>query len=109
MTEEEIIAKAAELSAKLLVPVTPLSFTVKSEQIIGFITEPKRQAKFAAIDELMRSPSGAGEMLLKACLIKEESDTRLYSDLPENDDIVISASLECLKFISAYSNEIKKN
>ena len=110
MTSEEITAKAEELSLKRGKKVYPLTVNANGEQVIGFIEEPKRQAKYAAMNELAKKDvATAGEIILDACLIKEESDTRLYSNESAHDSIVIGAAMACLKLVEVYEADLKKN
>lgn len=105
-TTEEIQAKADALTQELKVPVTPLCFTTKSgEQVVGFVKEPNRSIKLAAIDKMMQqSPTLAGEMIVENCLIEEHSDSRILSD----DNLFVSAVLAVVPLIEAYQNEVKK-
>jgi hypothetical protein len=111
MTPTEITEKAAILSKERGRKVYPLVVNGEdNEQIIGFVEEPKRQAKFAAIDLLAKEEiTRAGEMLLSSTLIKEVSDYRMSSDSEEHDSIVIGAAMACVSLVQTYSGEIKKN
>lgn len=118
---EEVKCKAAELSDKLGVKVHPLTFInrVKGEEdkeeseelVAGFVKEPGRLNKSRAMDKVsMGMPSVAYAELLEACLIKEESDPRLYSKASENDKYVLGAEQFCggLLIISQDVTEVKK-
>lgn len=110
MTPEEIAAKADELSIAKGRKVYSICVDANGEQIVGFIEEPKRQAKYAALNELAKKDvATAGEIILDACLIKEESDKRLYSMDSAHDGIVISAAMACIKLVEVYEADLKKN
>lgn len=106
---EQIQNKAEELSKRESCKVHPICFTTdQDEQVIGYVREPKRQAKFAALDEMMKSTTGCGETLLMSSIIKEESDPRITSLKPEDDALFMSACMECLRFVKMYSDDLKK-
>lgn len=129
-SEEEVFAKADQLSDKYKTKVYPLVVTVPKislsvmatngseplkeetgeEKIVGYIKEPSRQAKMAALDKtaIEGSITLGGEMILNACLIKEESDPRIFSTASEYDAIYIGACMQCNKLVQAYSAELKK-
>jgi hypothetical protein len=110
LTQEEIQLKAETLTEQRRVKVYPIIVDAKGEQIVGYIEEPKRQAKYAAMNELAKKDvATAGELILDACLIKEESDKRLYSQNAEHDSIVIGAAMACLKLVEVYEADLKKN
>lgn len=110
MTTEEIQAKADELSKKLSVNVLPIVFVDEDtqEQVIGFIKEPARFVKLRAMDKAMTAPMSASAELYDACVIKEESDARLYSDKPENDKYYMGATVEAFKTVEISVNSFKK-
>ena len=97
LTDKQIETKRAELETKLGRTVYVFMFlTREGEQIIGYVKDPERLVKMRAMDMLMQSLSGSCEMLLKACLIAEESSPRLSSEKAEDDKVFISALLEVL-------------
>jgi hypothetical protein len=57
----------------------------------------------------MTSPSFAGAELLEACLIKEESDNRIYSQKEEHDSIVMGAQMAALQSVKVSVEQLKKN
>lgn len=104
-SQEELQKMADAFSSEMGVKVYPLSFTdANDKQVIGFLKEPSRQAKLAAMDDLMKSATQAGETILNACLIAEKSDPRILSD----DDVYVSATMDCLTIIKVYQNDVKK-
>lgn len=108
-TDLEIIKKAEELSSALKFNVKPLVVKTKAgERVVGYYKQPSRQAKMAAFDKVNMSMTSAGELLLEACLIKEESDSRLFSDAPIHDDIVIGASLAMFEELSVAAADFPK-
>lgn len=108
-TDQEITKKAEELSSALKFKVKPIVVKTKSgERVVGYYRQPSRQAKMAAFDKVNMSMTSAGELLLEASLIKEESDPRLYSLDPEHDDIVIGASLAMFEELNVASADLPK-
>lgn len=111
MTPEEVEAKAGQLAEKLQRKVYPILLNIsETDQVVGFVQEPSRQAKIVAIGALMKdqNPVDYGMPILESSLIKEESDPRLYSTNPEHDNIVISAAIICAPIVQLYASEIKK-
>lgn len=110
MEQKEIDEKAEQLSKERNRKVLPIVVTIEdNEKVIGFIEEPKRQMKFAALDEVIKGYlTQAGMMILDGCLIKEHSDSRLYSDSSEHDGIVMGAAIACGELVNMYSAEVKK-
>jgi hypothetical protein len=105
MQQNELNQKAQTLSDDLGFKVHPLSFTNgDGQQIIGFLREPTRSAKLSAMDDMMKSPSQAGETILNACLLVEHSDSRILTD----DDVYVSATMDCLSILKVYQNDLKK-
>ncbi len=112
MTKEEIQAKADELKAKFGVPIHPLVFKENEdgtgEDIIGFMKEPARIVKLRVLDKSVMSAMTAASELLDMCLIKEESDPRMYSEAIENDKIYIGACMAASAIIRYSTNQFKK-
>jgi hypothetical protein len=105
MTTEQLNEKAQALASELGFKVHPLAFTNgEGQQILGFLREPTRSAKLSAMDDMMKSPSQAGETILNACLLIEHSDPRILSD----DDVYVSATMDCLSILKVYQNDLKK-
>lgn len=110
MTNEEIQAKAGELSQRENCTVHPLVFmTDEDEQIVGFVREPLRIVKQRALDAAIQKGAtvAAGE-LLEAILIKDASDSRIYSEAPENDKFYLGASMGCMELIKISQQQFKK-
>lgn len=108
LTQEQIQQKADELSQQLNVKVHPLVFVDGDEQIVGYITEPNRVTKLRVLDKGMISPISAAAELLEVILLKDESDSRILSDKPENDKIYMGAVMECYNTIQVSINQFKK-
>jgi hypothetical protein len=110
MTNEEILIKADELSQREGCKVHPLVFMAEDdEQIIGFVREPMRIVKQRALDAAIQKGAtvAAGE-LLDAILIKDASDSRIYSEAPENDKYYLGASMGCMDLIKISQQQFKK-
>lgn len=71
--------------------------------IIAYALEPSRDAKRAALDKSTISMTGAGDLLLRACLIREESDPRILDDKPENDTIYFSFLMKAQALVRFYA------
>lgn len=106
-------AKAEELTKREGVKVTPILFYQNGnadDPIYGYLKAPTRVAKIAIMDKSEQSGNySAGAEMLTFCLIKDQSDPRLYSEAPEHDDIFMGAILACQDLIQASVNMIKKN
>lgn len=108
LTEEQIEAKATELTEREKVKITPLVFIQDDEQIVGYIREPNRLVKMRAVDKLAESLTLAGEMILLSCLIAGESDKRILSESEEHTNIYIGACLSVTALINVSANQYKK-
>lgn len=109
MTQEEILAKAAELGASLGCSVRPFAFTHKGKQIVGFLREPSRDVKMSAMDKVFSgSIMKAGEEILRVCLLDQSSPEILSNDT-ENDVVFITSCRQAANMLEIYSNELKKN
>ena len=110
MTNEEIEAKVAELTAKYGAKVHPLVFKGDNEadQVVGFLKEPPRAMKLRIMDKALTEAVSSASVLVDAYLIKEESDARIYSELPENDKYYIGATVQAYKLIELSVNQFKK-
>ncbi len=112
---EEVKQHAAELSARLGVKVSPVTFIVDgqaSEFIIGYVKEPTRLTKMRAIDKVNQGQASfAYQELLESCLIKEESDARILSEKPEHDKYNLGAAQFCgnLLVMATDLTDTKKN
>lgn len=107
--EKEIRSKADELSTREGCKVHPLVFMAdENDQVVGYVKEPIRIVKQRALDSAIQKGAtvAAGE-LLDAILIKDASDPRIYSELPENDKFYLGASMACMELIKI-SNELFK-
>ncbi len=110
LTKEQIQVKADELTTKYNRKVKPVQFIVPDtkEQIIGYIKKPDRELVRMAMD-LMRGDksSEAGKIILQSCLC-EESDSRISSEDPNFDEIVLGAEAACLSLVTFYVDQQKK-
>lgn len=104
----EKLSQAEIISAELGCNVSELKVVNGEDTVVGYLKEPNREAKRSVIDELLKSPTTAGKIYLECALIKEKSDPRLYSVLPEHDSIVLGAEMACIPLIELYQSAIKK-
>lgn len=113
LTDAQIEDKAAELGEKYNCKVIPLMFyddqVEPMEQVVGYMKAPQRIVKMRALDKSMQSPSFAGAELLEACLLKDDSDPRIYSQKEEHDHIYIGACVAALQKVKASVEQLKKN
>jgi hypothetical protein len=109
-TNEQIQAKADELTGQLGVQVHPMVFLDPdtNEQIIGFIQEPNRITKLRVMDKGMTEPITAAAECLEAILIKDASDPRIWSEKPEHDKIYMGAVMAAYETIKVSVNQFKK-
>jgi len=110
MTNEEIEAKALELGVKHNCKVFPLVFKdiEGGEDVIGFLKEPPRFVKMRVMDKGLTNPVSAASEVVDAYLIKEDSDSRIYSEAPENDVYFIGATMEAYGIVKMAINQFKK-
>jgi hypothetical protein len=108
LTQEELQAKAIELTTKYGCEVQPIEFIKDDEQIIGFIKTPSRMLKVRVLDMAVQGAIVAATTLLDSVLIKEESDARLSSEKSEDDDIYFGAALAAFSTIEILTNIFKK-
>ncbi len=108
---QEIVEKrAAELTKSLNLEVTPLLFVQDDEFIVGYMKQPNRQTCRAAYDRMEKyGKLDAGDLILEACLIKEESDTRITDPSPRYNGINNWACIEAFKLIEFNISVTKKN
>lgn len=109
---EEAAKLAIELTTKHGVKVSPIVFKVDknaTESIVGFIKEPPRFVKLRMMDKGMTSPITAASEVMETCLIKEESDARIYSELSENDVYYMGATMVVYSMVEVAINQLKKN
>jgi hypothetical protein len=68
------------------------------------LKEPSLQAEMAYMDKVTRFPFSAGEDILDLCIIKEESDPRLYTATNENKEFYKGAIYEVNKSVTFFAN-----
>lgn len=110
MTNEQIQAKADELSMKHNCIVHPLIFQEgeNDEKVVGFLKEPPRHVKLRVLDKGMTSPMTASAELLDAYLIREDSDERIWNELAQNDKYYLGAVMAANDLIKMSINQFKK-
>lgn len=110
----EMEGKAEELSkANSGAKVVPLYYLnpldpIKGVPVTGFLKEPNRMTKANLADEITKSKWRGYLMALQACLMKDVSDPRLYSDDKIYDAIAFAAGEEAGNFITIALSQIKK-
>lgn len=111
MTKEDVIKKAEELSIQHKCKVNPLYFQVNGgEPVVGYFKEPPRAVKLHIMDKLTAQQSNsAAATALEAYLIREESDSRIWDEKPENDAYNLAACMELLNTVQIAINHLKKN
>lgn len=110
LTKKQIDDKAAELSKKLDCKVTPMVVNIEGgEQIVGYFQEPQYDTIMYFVDAYQNKElSKAGDYALADCIIKEESDERIYSTARKHSRIKASFAYACTKFLAPYTEEYKK-
>jgi len=108
--EIEVTEKAKQLTEKYGVKVHPLLFKVRDEEpVVGYVKEPPRFVKMRVMDKGLTQPFTAASEIVDAYLIKEESDSRIYDEKPENDVYYIGATREAYGMVELAINQLKKN
>lgn len=111
LTPDQIQKKADELAAALKVTVTPIVFEDEEtkEQIVGYLQEPNRLAKTRILDKAMGGMMiSAAQDLLELTIIREASDSRIMSELPENDKYNLGAAVAAQELVKFAVNTFKK-
>jgi hypothetical protein len=108
----EMAEKAKQLTDKMGAKVHPILFYPSEEgvdPIKGYIKDPPRLAKIRILDKSYQvGEFSASAEMLDLCLIKEESDPRLYSEDQQYDHIYLGACYECQKLIRIATSQVKK-
>jgi hypothetical protein len=60
------------------------------------------------MDKGLVSPVTAASEIVDAYLIKEESDSRIYDEKPENDKYYLGAVMEAYSLVTMAVNQLKK-
>lgn len=92
--QAQIDEKVKSLTEKHNTTINPVVFVSDADAndyVIGYLLEPNRLQKMAAMDKLNYSESGANLDILTVCLIREASDERILSEAPENDKFFLGA------------------
>lgn len=108
---EEIEVKRLSLEKSLSAKVHAFCFRITAEDsAVMYLTEPNFQVKKMAMDMSLRSLTDAAELVLNTCIIKEESDQRLFGETCEEDypELRLGAIMECQGIVTYYSNALKK-
>jgi hypothetical protein len=109
MTNEEILAKAGELSQREGGKVHPLIFLDENgERIVGYLKEPPRHVKLRVMDKGLTAPATAAAEVVEGFLLKADSDPRIWDEKPENDRYYLGATMEAYNLISMAVNQLKK-
>ena len=111
LRKKEIEDKRLELKTIHGVEVHAIFFNTKEDgEVVGYLKEPDRISKMRALDMFtMGQFALSASTLLETCLIKEESDTRILSELPEHDSIYLGFLMEAQALVKYYSSQTKKN
>lgn len=81
------------------------------EEVIGYMKKPNTLTKLRAMDQAVNGLFTASEKVLKASLIKEESDKRLWDEkeIEKEDSFYLGAVNSVLNSIKIAQNQLKKN
>ena len=110
LTQEQIEAKAQQLSEREKCTVTPIVFLDEEtdENVIGYIKTPSRLTKLRVLDKAMTSPVTAAADLFEAVLLKDESDPRFSSTHADHDKYYLGGTMEAFKLVEMSVNTFKK-
>lgn len=109
MTKEEVFEKAEQLTKIYGVKVHPFLLRDDDIEVVGYVKEPSRLAKYRYLDKAMTGAMSAASELLEICLLKEESDPKITSEASENDKYNIGAATFCASLLNISSDTLKKN
>lgn len=102
--------RADELTQSMGIKVHPLVFMTQdeSEPVVGFVKEPSRAVKLAVLDKAMIGGFSAANQMLDVILLKEHSDSRIYSESPEHDKFNLGATNAAYELVNLSVNMIDK-
>lgn len=104
--------KADELAKKLNCRVHQFIFKGdkgEDDWLVGFIKEPVMLVKARAMDKMMMGQGfSVGGELVEACLIREETDPRIYSTLEENANYVLGSWKVAADLVAISLDQSKK-
>lgn len=103
--------KSKQLSLHYKARVIPIILRDEENEgawIVGYMKEPNRITKLRMLDKSMQGMISAAAELFEVCILKEESDGRIYSDRPEHDKYYIGASLAANNFVQTSIDQFKK-
>lgn len=93
---ETVDQKAERLSIKFQCKVVPIIMqdTLEGEDIVGFLKMPNIRQKLAVLDKALMGGYSTASELVDLCVIREESDHRIWDAAEENADLYIGT---CVK------------
>ena len=102
--------KAQVLSGELNTKVHPLVFMVEGNEdpVIGYVKEPSRSVKMAVMDKFNLGYYSACGQALDVCILKENSDPRIYSEKQEDDIFYFGALNVMAEMIQFAANQVEK-
>lgn len=101
--------KRAQLAAAHNCVVHCFGFPVSDKDIaILYIKEPDRYTKMKAIDVSSDSMTAANSLVLGACSITAESDSRFFDGKSENDKLYLGALMKCSELVQWIIGDVKK-
>lgn len=112
LRKEEVEAKRVELENREKKKVHAFYFDTNDfGPVVGYIKEPALFIKMQAVDMSARSKTTAAQIIIDSCLIKEESDERIYNEDPTGkyDDIKLGANFAAQGIITYCVDLLKKN
>lgn len=110
--KSEVEVKRAELERRENKKVHAFYFdTEEFGSVVGFIKEPALFIKMKAVDMAQSSKTSAAQIIIDCCLMKEESDERIYNEDPlgKYDDIKMGANFAAQGIITYCVDLLKKN
>jgi hypothetical protein len=97
--------KVEELKVLYKCEIIPLIVSFENELIVGYVKEPNRYQKSLSIAKIPKSIYLGGIEILDNCLIKNESDPRLYSDDQQYDNIIFCAAFKVMDEVIKLNNK----
>lgn len=103
--KKKLLAKDTEVLKAKYGEIFELNVYVSPDDIAtAYLKKPTRAILGAVMSKINSDPMFANELLLKNCIIREESDMRILDD----DEIFISAMNSLDGLVHVYKSDLKK-
>ncbi len=111
IVEENAEKRKIELQETLKTKIHVFCFHLpNTTSAIAYLREPSFQVKKMAMDMSLRSITSASELVLDSCIIKEESDERIWGENAEeeNPELRLGAIMRTQEIVVYYVDSLKK-